>query len=239
MKDWLYNARRILQLVEGVDYTCDTNPQKRGKILRFTASAGADLLRFARDPGAFRSTSVAMRRKVSEALEKGSMVCSGCGEEKPLSDFERDLRTASRAPTGKCRRCRLSRKAFRRTRGSETLEGALKPLLSNAQARSKKKGWTCSLGLADLIEQWDLQQGLCFYTGAPMVHRRQHTSGIRGVGGLQRCPPDNVSIDRKDSSLGYERGNVVLCRYIANCMKQDIPIPLWLETMREILRLHT
>lgn len=50
----------------------------------------------------------------------------------------------------------------------------------------------------------------CAYTGQPMVRGEGHSN------------PDNLSIDRIDSSKGYVKGNVVACTVHANKVKAAI-----------------
>jgi len=47
---------------------------------------------------------------------------------------------------------------------------------------------------------------------------------------------DSVSIDRIDSSKGYIIGNIVLCRWVINRMKNDLSNSYFLETISEIYK---
>ncbi len=64
-----------------------------------------------------------------------------------------------------------------------------------------------------LVDLWEKQNGLCAITKTPMTH-------LRGHGRVQT----NVSIDRIDSTIGYERQNVQLVCHIVNLMKQDLKL---------------
>lgn len=77
------------------------------------------------------------------------------------------------------------------------------------------------LDLDFLQDLWEKQKGLCAITGIPMTH-------LRGHGRVQT----NVSIDRIDSTIGYEKDNIQLVCHIVNIMKQDLTIEelsLWSE----------
>ncbi len=68
---------------------------------------------------------------------------------------------------------------------------------------------------------WDKQGGLCALSGVPMTYEK-------GKGRL----PTNLSIDRKDSSLGYTFDNVQLTCYQANLMKSELTtaqLKFWCE----------
>jgi hypothetical protein len=59
----------------------------------------------------------------------------------------------------------------------------------------------------DIINQYNKQNGLCFYTGEKLE--------------LQADSPKTISVDRIDSSISYTKGNIVLCCHIINTMKTD------------------
>jgi len=72
------------------------------------------------------------------------------------------------------------------------------------------------------IEQlWEEQGGLCYYTGLPMT----------------RTPDDrnnSVSLDRVDSTKGYVRGNIVLCRSAINFMKRHHGLNHFVELCKQV-----
>ena len=73
----------------------------------------------------------------------------------------------------------------------------------------------------DLRVLWEQQGGLCALSGVPMTY-------AKGQGRL----PTNVSIDRKDSALGYTADNVQLTCYQANLMKSELTtaqLKFWCE----------
>jgi hypothetical protein len=70
-----------------------------------------------------------------------------------------------------------------------------------------------NLDLDYLGKLWEEQKGLCAISGVPMTH-------VRGSGKVMT----NVSIDRIDSSIGYERGNVHLVCYVVNMMKHTMSV---------------
>jgi hypothetical protein len=73
----------------------------------------------------------------------------------------------------------------------------------------------------ELKSLWDKQGGLCALSGVPMTYEK-------GKGRL----PTNLSIDRKDSGLGYTLDNVQLVCYQANLMKSELTtaqLKFWCE----------
>ena len=75
---------------------------------------------------------------------------------------------------------------------------------------AKKRGLEVTIEEKDLQNQWDKQNGLCYYTGKPM----SMNFGDR--------PPDLVSIERLDNSIGYTPSNIVLCRWVINRMRSNL-----------------
>lgn len=72
-------------------------------------------------------------------------------------------------------------------------------------ANAKKRGLEFSLTKDDLLNQYNLQQGLCYYTGAPMK-LVSTTTKLTNQADL-----DVVSVDRIDNDKGYLKDNIVLC----------------------------
>lgn len=64
-----------------------------------------------------------------------------------------------------------------------------------------------------LIELWDTQNKMCYYTNILMSLTGSH-DGNRNA----------FTVDRVDSSRGYIKGNIVLCTNIANRVKQDLTL---------------
>jgi len=80
---------------------------------------------------------------------------------------------------------------------------------SHALSRTKKgkAGTTCTITREFVLQLWEQQQGLCYYTRLPMSRE------------LYRL--DSVSMDRLDSKQGYDPGNVVLTCSAINRAKSD------------------
>ncbi len=98
---------------------------------------------------------------------------------------------------------RLQRTAFKR---SETTRS----YLSYLRGKAVKRGGSCA-ALDDLVEIWDRQGGRCALSGWELTKKL-------GSGTVYT----NCSIDRIDSSRGYEKENIQLvCRAI-NVAKSDL-----------------
>ena len=69
-----------------------------------------------------------------------------------------------------------------------------------------------------LIKLWNSQNGLCFYSGQPMI-----------LGGTAETLQHNASLDRVDPELGYTQGNLVWCTYKVNSMKGQLDFDQFIE----------
>lgn len=76
----------------------------------------------------------------------------------------------------------------------------------------KHRSWTKNIefDLTDdfILEMFEKQKGLCYYTGYPM-----RINGKKNF--------DGMSVDKIDPNKGYIKSNVVLCLYCINMMKSD------------------
>lgn len=91
----------------------------------------------------------------------------------------------------------------------------IKSKLWFTKSRCKKVERDNDLTYEFLLELLEKQHGKCYYTGEEIT--------------FERYSPNVFSIDRKDSSKGYTRDNVVICIWDINRMKQDMPIDRLVE----------
>lgn len=96
------------------------------------------------------------------------------------------------------------------SRNDRSLEQRLRYKASMMAAHARERGIAWNLTEQDIIDMWNQQKGLSAYSG-----RRMALTIGRGL--IHRNWV--VSIDRLDPSLGYEKDNVVLCRYDENRQK--------------------
>lgn len=92
----------------------------------------------------------------------------------------------------------------------------------NSRARAKEYNIPFNITVEDVKGAWEKQGGKCYYTDQPMVLAPSERRW------------QSVSIDRIDSSKGYEKDNIVLCRGIVNLVKNELSIDELLEIIDQI-----
>jgi hypothetical protein len=102
-------------------------------------------------------------------------------------------------------RRRSDRDRFLQRDRSRDARNRFQVLMTYARRRAAVSGREFTLPDDFVSRQWDQQGGLCYYTGRPMS--------------LETGRDDLVSLDRRDSAIGYTPGNAVLCCWAVNSMK--------------------
>jgi mannitol/fructose-specific phosphotransferase system IIA component len=81
------------------------------------------------------------------------------------------------------------------------------------RARTRKPNMINNLTPQHLKEVWERQQGICPYTGLKLILPRGHNRRLKIMA--------RASLDRIESSKGYEIGNVQFVSVMANFAKND------------------
>ena len=98
---------------------------------------------------------------------------------------------------------------------------------NRTKERNKKKNSSKQaskiLTLQDIKDQWEKQDGKCAYTGVQMTHV-----------GKNKKSPRQASLDRIDSSKGYEKHNVQFVCLAINLAKLDFSDKDFREFLKDI-----
>lgn len=100
---------------------------------------------------------------------------------------------------------------------------------NQAKNRSRHAQIIFKLSEQDIIDIYNLQEGKCYYSGLKM------STGIGDINSKESC----LSIDRVDSSKGYEKDNVVLCCTGINIMKNNLDKNEFINFCKLITLKHT
>lgn len=97
-------------------------------------------------------------------------------------------------------------------------------VLTKAKKRVRKSGKEIpfNLDIEHLDEIWEKQEGKCVYTGVPLKFANAASSNA------------TASLDRIDSSKGYEYGNVQFVHKDANIMKMDFSSERFIEVCKMV-----
>jgi hypothetical protein len=85
-------------------------------------------------------------------------------------------------------------------------------LLYTIKSGARNRKLLLDIKVDDLMEIYNQQKELCFYTGVKMIIERKSNS------------PYQASIDRKDSSIGYIKENIVFCCQSINFAKNRFSV---------------
>jgi len=91
------------------------------------------------------------------------------------------------------------------------LKKCLNRRLLAAKERAEKGNFEFDINLDYLIELWDQQKGLCALSGISMTYEQ-----------YKGRTATNVSIDKKNRTLGYVRNNIQLVCMACNQIKSDL-----------------
>jgi len=102
-------------------------------------------------------------------------------------------------------------------------------VFKRSQDRAKKSNINFEIELEQLeYLYFQKQRGFCALSGKPMTHCIS-----RSIENYERFP-DNVSVDRIDSKLGYTFDNIQLVRWCVNSAKNDMEQNDFIQMCREV-----
>lgn len=98
--------------------------------------------------------------------------------------------------------------------------------LRNIISRTRERNLNINITANDLKEQWELQKGICVFTGVNLE--------ISTYTKIKKNPIYSASIDRIDSSLGYVKGNIRWISRAMNWMKNEMTDEMTWELIKLI-----
>lgn len=150
-----------------------------------------------------KSKTLSLSRDISE---DGLKQCYKCKQISEVSNFYKrgnGYKSICKSCSGKRSKLKLTKLSI-----NNDIVFFLQYKLSTAKSRAKKYNMSFNLSIDFLFDLYKQQNGLCFYTNSPMTLNT-------------RCP-NSLSLDRIESSKGYVEGNIVLCGFKVNNMKNDL-----------------
>lgn len=152
--------------------------------------------------------------------ETNEKICAKCDEKSDVSNFFRHKETNDGFHSW-CKKCCRIGNLKSRVKKYSTFEGRITVLLRTCKTSSiKRGGQEMTLTRESLLELWEKQKRLCFYTDIEMDTQPELFN--------------SVSVERVDSKIGYTKENVVLVCNVINRMKSDLSLDLFIEMCKRV-----
>jgi len=152
--------------------------------------------------------------------------CSCCQKEYPeTKDFFREYSAKGKVYLSrKCKTCLKEYSMNYRQENRERLRDSMRKFDASAKGIYKKLKYSgrkheVKISERDFVEWYQSQQKKCFYCGL-------REEDLHNVKDAYNNKTNRLSVDRMDSSRGYEMGNIVLCCLRCNHIKGDFFTPL-------------
>ena len=144
----------------------------------------------------------------------GNVFCIKCCIFKPVDEFyiyKHKPRLYRKGTSSYCKKCDITRRiSINKKNNIWSPKRFLNKCFTMAKNSSDERQLFFNITQQDLYDIFDKQQGLCAISGEKMTC-------IRFKGRVAT----NISIDRIDSKIGYEKNNIQLVCYIINVMKHE------------------
>jgi len=108
---------------------------------------------------------------------------------------------------------------------NNNFDAYIRSRFNGSKNRAKERGVKFHVNLDYIKKLYDLQGGMCAYTGEEMLIST-------GKGLLDKT----LSFDRFDNSKGYEAGNILLCTRLINSVKNNLSLEMFSEYMPILYR---
>jgi hypothetical protein len=180
--------------------------------------------------------------KIINYIIPKTKVCNKCKIEKEINDFSFRNYIAPNGlqysrPRSRCKICEcntahetwyINPEKRKRKCEQKRNDRSLKSHIQNRIASWRKKTPSSDLTTEYLLQQCELQNGKCYYTGLPLE--------ILKIFEWKDNFVNSISLDRLDPNKGYIQGNVVFCLYSVNTMKGKLTEQEFYERLRQILQ---
>lgn len=141
-------------------------------------------------------------------------ICAKCSVKTSIENFFKHRQTQDGYHSW-CKSCCKKGSEKSKAKKYSTFEGRVTTFLRTCKNSAEKRQHSFELTKEMLLEMWELQHGICAYTGIQMT--------------TQPSSAYSVSVERIDSSKGYTKDNTVLVCNAINKMKTNLDPVLFFE----------
>ncbi len=186
--------------------------------------------KYGRHPTCKKCRSIAGKKINNPRKIEGDKLCNGpiCeGKMKPVAEFHTAKGTGDGLQTA-CKPCQ----AIQCRIWSSTYDGFITKLFGMLKHNCLKraKDLVINITIDDIKALFIKQQGKCALTGKELTYSQMSEDANNGDCQLQHRW--NISVDRIDSTKGYEKDNIQLVGAIINRMKTDLTSQKFIELCR-------
>lgn len=148
--------------------------------------------------------------------------CIDCKNEFPIDEFysskqHRPNDKIYLAYSSRCKKCDIN---FNRERFDKSYKQKISIRFNHTKSRCKDNGTEFTITKEDVINQYENQQGKCYYSGRVLSYKTKD---------------ENVmSIDRINPKIGYTKENIVICCWRINRMKLNYGVKDFLKLCEDI-----
>jgi hypothetical protein len=162
----------------------------------------------------------------------GKRKCPKCEVEKDVKEYYKDKHSSFGLQTY-CKKCSIHNSQV----WASTFNGFIKKLYKEIQHNAKKRSKDLSFNISihDITDLYTKQNGKCAlsgltltYNALPEENKKEHIINY-----------NNISVDRIDSSKGYEKDNIQLVCAMVNRMKTDMTDSTFIEFCKSIATYNT
>lgn len=166
-------------------------------------------------------------RNRQELHPQGLKMCHRCHQVKPRTDEFFTVACRKNHPRrdrhkGYCKECDKKRRRLQKLALKKDPERHLRRLIASLRSRAKTQSLPFNLTGDDLVMQYHQQNGNCYWTGRKFDLTSEYHD---------RSRPANysMSVDKLTPSMGYVKGNVVLCLWKVNQLKNNLTAEEFIE----------
>ena len=159
--------------------------------------------------------------KTSGSTIVWKFLCGGCNK-----TFDMNPYNVLKGKSGGCLKCCMKDFSGSRNNAWKGCGNIPQSIITHAKHGAKQRGISYSVASEHLDEIWIRQNGACALSGEPIT--------MKASGKNKTAWGNHASLDRIDSSIGYEEGNLHWVHPIVNIMKNRFNKPLFIDFCHKI-----